>query len=268
MTTTEGRRELTVGMGAGGLATADMVLLDDDLGAIVSTVREGRRIYRNLVSVVGYLVSGNLSEIGVIVDDVQKRVAELKAKGVNVSLLTKAKLRDGNNGASLADLTAHQRNRVLTQTPLWFYVLREAELNNGKLKGVGARIVAETFHRAMEGSTHSIVRDPAWRPSLGVAGEVHRHLLRELSVGQGRHDIPAEDQRSSQSRDERVLRPLRLQRIGERILRGGDVLVGTEHIAQGIVRVLEMLRDIADGLLGRSRLVGVLLGGDGVERSE
>ena len=27
--------------------------------------------------------------------------------------------------------------------------------------------MAETFHRAMEGSTSSIVRDPAWRPSLG-----------------------------------------------------------------------------------------------------
>jgi len=35
------------------------------------------------------------------------------------------------------------------------------------LKGVGARIVAETFHRAMEGSAHSIVRDTAWRPTLG-----------------------------------------------------------------------------------------------------
>jgi hypothetical protein len=27
--------------------------------------------------------------------------------------------------------------------------------------------VAETFHRAMEGSNVSIVRDPAWRPTLG-----------------------------------------------------------------------------------------------------
>jgi hypothetical protein len=35
------------------------------------------------------------------------------------------------------------------------------------LKGVGARIVAETFHRAIEGSTFSIVRDKAFRPSLG-----------------------------------------------------------------------------------------------------
>jgi hypothetical protein len=97
----------------------------------------------------------------------QKAVDFLKAKGVNVSLLAKAKLRDGDGGASLSELTAAQRDKVLTNTPLWFYVLREAELNDGRLKGVGARIVAETIHRAMEGSRFSIVRDPAWRPTLG-----------------------------------------------------------------------------------------------------
>ena len=36
-----------------------------------------------------------------------------------------------------------------------------------KVTGVGARIVAETLHRAMEGSRHSIVREPDWRPTLG-----------------------------------------------------------------------------------------------------
>ena len=53
--------------------------------------------------------------------------------------------------------------RVLKDTPLWFYILREAEFNGGQLRGVGARIVAETIHRAIEGSQVSIVRDPAWR---------------------------------------------------------------------------------------------------------
>jgi hypothetical protein len=56
---------------------------------------------------------------------------------------------------------------VASRTPLWFYILREAELNNGRLDGVGARIVAETFHRAMEGSRISIVLEPDWRPTLG-----------------------------------------------------------------------------------------------------
>ena len=97
----------------------------------------------------------------------QQMVTFLKGKGVTLTKLTKAQIRDGNNGADLAALNTAQRNALLTNTPLWFYILREAELNQGKLGGVGARIVAETFHRAIQGSTFSIVRDTAFRPSLG-----------------------------------------------------------------------------------------------------
>jgi hypothetical protein len=98
----------------------------------------------------------------------QQMATFIKNKGVNVTKLTSAQIRDGSsNSASLAGLTQTQRQAVLQNTPLWFYILREAEFNAGRLKGVGARIVAETFHRAMEGSEHSIVRDTAFRPSLG-----------------------------------------------------------------------------------------------------
>ena len=34
--------------------------------------------------------------------------------------------------------------------------------------------IAETFHRAMQGSTFSIVRDPDWRPSLGPNSNTFR----------------------------------------------------------------------------------------------
>ena len=97
----------------------------------------------------------------------QQMVARLRSKGVNVTELTRAQIINGNGGAKLDQLTAGEKDAVATRTPLWFYILREAELNNGRLKGVGARIVAETFHRAMEGSRFSIVRNPAWRPTLG-----------------------------------------------------------------------------------------------------
>jgi hypothetical protein len=97
----------------------------------------------------------------------QQMATFLKSKGVTLTKLTKAQIREGNGGASLDGLTRSQRAALLGDTPLWFYVLREAELNRGKLNGVGARVVAETFHRAMEGSQVSIVRDPTWRPSLG-----------------------------------------------------------------------------------------------------
>src|SRR6185436_2072294 len=115
----------------------------------------------------------------------------LKAKGVNVSLLSRAKLRDGDDGASLAGLTAAQRDKVLADSPLWFYVLREAELNGGRLKGVGARIVAETIHRAMEGSRFSIVRDPAFRPSLGPNNTTFRMSDLLLFAFEGKKDLLA-----------------------------------------------------------------------------
>ena len=98
----------------------------------------------------------------------------LKNKGVQLTKLTDAQIRGGSNGADLGALTQAQRAKVLQHTPLWFYLLRESELNGGRLKGVGARIVAETFHRAMEGSQFSIVRDPTWRPSLGPNANTFR----------------------------------------------------------------------------------------------
>jgi len=97
----------------------------------------------------------------------QQMVTRLKSLGVNVVPLTRPQILTGSGGAQLDHLTAAERNALVARTPLWFYILREAELNGGRLKGVGARIVAETFHRAMEGSAFSIVRDPAWKPNLG-----------------------------------------------------------------------------------------------------
>ena len=97
----------------------------------------------------------------------QDMVTFLKSRGVSVTALTKTQLRAGDNGAELGALTQAQRTAFLENTPLWFYILREAELNGGKLRGAGARIVAETFHRAMEGSRFSIVRDTAFQPRFG-----------------------------------------------------------------------------------------------------
>jgi hypothetical protein len=104
----------------------------------------------------------------------QQMATFLQSKGLTLTKLTKAQIRAGNNGAELDGLTQVQRDSVLRNTPLWFYILREAELGTGKLRGVGARIVAETFHRAMEGSQVSIVRDPTWRPSLGPDSNTFR----------------------------------------------------------------------------------------------
>ena len=102
----------------------------------------------------------------------QQMATFLKNKGVNLTKLTSAQIRNGNNGADLSALTQAQRQALVKDTPLWFYILREAELNGGKLKGVGARIVAETFHgRWRAASTRSCATRPSRR-----AGSQQQHV--------------------------------------------------------------------------------------------
>jgi hypothetical protein len=55
-----------------------------------------------------------------------------------------------------------------TQTPLWFYLLKEAEVE-GKgqhLGPIGSRIVAETFVGLIENSRISILPPDSWQPNL------------------------------------------------------------------------------------------------------
>ena len=97
----------------------------------------------------------------------QQMAAKLSSLGVGVTPLTRAQIVQGDGGANLDALTKAEKDALVADTPLWFYLLREAEVNGGRLTGVGGRIVAETFHRAIEGSRFSILRDPTWRPTLG-----------------------------------------------------------------------------------------------------
>ena len=121
----------------------------------------------------------------------QQMATFLKSKGVTLTKLTKSQIKNGKNGANLDALTTAQQNELTTNTPLWFYILREAELNGGRLNGVGARIVAETFHRAMEGSEHSIVRDPTWLPTLGPNSHTFRMVDLLLFAFEGKKSLLA-----------------------------------------------------------------------------
>jgi hypothetical protein len=121
----------------------------------------------------------------------QQMATFLKNKSVTLTKLTHAQIREGNQGATLDELTQAQREKLLQNTPLWFYILRESELNQGKLKGVGARIVAETFHRAMEGSQVSIVRNSTWRPSLGPNNTTFRMVDLLLFAFEGKKALLA-----------------------------------------------------------------------------
>jgi hypothetical protein len=121
----------------------------------------------------------------------QQMATFVKGRGVTLTKLTKAQIRDGKNGAKLDHLTPAQRNDVLTNTPLWFYILRESELNGGRLKGVGARVVSETIHRAIEGSHFSIVRDPAFKPSFGPNNSTFRMVDLLMFAFEGKKSLLA-----------------------------------------------------------------------------
>src|SRR5690606_10413621 len=63
--------DIGVAMGAGGTEVArqaaDLILLDDDLGTVVSAIEEGRRIYANVRRFLTFGLSGGLAEILVMV---------------------------------------------------------------------------------------------------------------------------------------------------------------------------------------------------------
>jgi Animal haem peroxidase len=68
--------------------------------------------------------------------------------------------------ADLSDLAPHGLD---DRTPLWFYVLREAQVaeDGKKLGPVGGRIVAEVFVGLLEGDRVSYLsQDPDWEPHL------------------------------------------------------------------------------------------------------
>jgi hypothetical protein len=122
----------------------------------------------------------NLTRAGMVRLATGQQMAEL----LQVEPLKPEQVLNGNgNGGSGAvlptgdgetGLSEEQKTFFAEHTPLWFYILREAELAGGRLTGVGGRIVAEVFHRAMEGSAHSIVRDSSFRPSLGPDADTFR----------------------------------------------------------------------------------------------
>lgn len=119
----------------------------------------------------------------------QQLATLMRSRGVRLLTLTLEQIIEGRGGASLDTLSADQRDAVAARTPLWFYALREAETGRGRLRGVGGRIVAETFHRAMEGTEHSIVREPEWRPTLGPNRQTFRMVDLLLFAFEGKKGL-------------------------------------------------------------------------------
>jgi hypothetical protein len=70
------------------------------------------------------------------------------------------------------------------ETPLWLYVLREADVHGGgeRLGEVGGRLVAEVLLGLLDADPESYrVLDPGWEPTLPAAGE--RSTVLDLLAG-------------------------------------------------------------------------------------
>jgi hypothetical protein len=69
-------------------------------------------------------------------------------------------------------LCPNERSALSEATPLWYYILREAETkaSGRKLGPLGSRIVMESLHAAIAASEDSILAQKGWRPTLGGTG--------------------------------------------------------------------------------------------------
>jgi hypothetical protein len=160
-----GRDDLLIESGRANVTKRIDTLMVDPLSGLPAGTFDGRGtgvepIERNLAF-------RNLLRANMVRLASGQQMAEL----MRVEALTPDQVLRGNGGGldltQVAELSERERAAFAKNTPLWFYILREAELQGGVLAGVGGRIVAEVFHRAMQGSHHSIVRDPYWRPRFG-----------------------------------------------------------------------------------------------------
>ena len=85
---------------------------------------------------------------------------------IKVEPLTPGQITSGSDGPVLKAAGFDEK------TPLWYYVLKEAEImGQGKHLGpVGSRIVAEVFYGLMLGDPNSFKRQrPDWKPTLPAA---------------------------------------------------------------------------------------------------
>ena len=74
----------------------------------------------------------------------------------------------------IVDVLQSENSLLLKQTPLWYYILKEAEVfhNGNQLGPVGGRIIVEVFLRILADSKDSIMREEAinWTPRFGLNG--------------------------------------------------------------------------------------------------
>ncbi|PJI86759.1 peroxidase family protein [Luteimicrobium subarcticum] len=104
------------------------------------------------------------------------------ARCMAITPLTPEELYDADGDREAVAVPHAVRDRLAGHTPLWFYVLREAEVtaNGAHLGPVGGRIVAEVLVGLLAGDPLSFLSvDPTWTPTL-PSKEPDRFTLADL----------------------------------------------------------------------------------------
>ncbi len=92
-------------------------------------------------------------------------VAKQMRKKITFTPLTSNEIASGPDGVVAKSLGFH------TNTPLWYYILKEAQVKGAgeRLGPVGARIVGEVFVGLVQGDEESYLSKPGWKPDLPAA---------------------------------------------------------------------------------------------------
>ncbi len=106
--------------------------------------------------------------------------AEVRRRMPGVRTATEDEIVSGAGQAILTD----PKNRLRRNTPLWYYVLKEAEVlrQGASLGPVGSRIVADVILGALEADPESYisVAGPHWKPTLWTP-DLEKETLEEMS---------------------------------------------------------------------------------------
>ena len=72
-------------------------------------------------------------------------------------------------GANASTVLRAQGGVLLERTPLWYYVLKEAEIvgHGERLGPLGSRLIADVLVNLLRADRGSILNTPGWRPTLG-----------------------------------------------------------------------------------------------------
>jgi hypothetical protein len=105
--------------------------------------------------------------------------------GNTIPMLSSAQLSGGDPGIASVFAMFGALNEY---TPLWFYILREAELlGAGRLGPLGGRVLMETLHAAIEAIPDNILSNKAWKPILPRA-DVRYFTMTDLLLVAGHPD--------------------------------------------------------------------------------